>query len=73
MKVKQLKSLLANLDDNADIVFAEYQDGHTVLWWLSQCCNTERQAEFGQVWFSRNLVATDLMAKNDAIFAKESD
>ena len=71
MRVKDLKSQLAHLDDDAEVLLADYYDGKTRLWYLNLCCNTERQAEFGQVWFSRQILATDCMDKNDALFAKE--
>ena len=44
----------------------------TALWRLTHDCNIERQAEFGQVWFSRGFIAVDLMTKNDHYVAEEN-
>ncbi len=71
MNVGQLKNLVVDIPDEREVVFAEYQGGETALWYLNHCVNVERQAEFGQVWFSRGMFATDLMTHNDKIFQAE--
>ena len=70
MTVKQLKTILENCDDNAEVVLVE-GCSTTELYYLSHCINVERQAEFGQVWFSKGMYAPELMAKNNELFAKE--
>lgn len=58
MKAGELKRMLESVDDDTECIFAEYEDGRTLLWYLGQCCNFEHQKKVGQLWFNRNLLAT---------------
>ncbi len=73
MTVKSLIQSLQQYDLDSEVLFAEHDDnkGGTALYYLAHCCNTERQAEFGQVWVSRGSLAIDAMKANDKIFATE--
>lgn len=70
MKVKDLIKVLETRNPEHEALLAGYDNatGKVILRYVSLCCNTEKQDQFEQVWFSdQGLPATVQMKTSEAI------
>lgn len=56
MTVEQLTEVLKTLPPKRQVRLARYEDGHTNLYHVNHCCNTEHQDEVCQLWLSQGFL-----------------